>query len=515
LGTLLVSLLYVLYADRKDPSVRRKRFVAMAVLAAAIVIPVGFSLVRNSRFAHSNYVFDRFADISFTEKTTRSRFMIWAMSWEGFKERPILGWGQESYTAVFSKYYNPKLYDQEPWFDRAHNIVFDWLINAGIVGLLAYLAMFVFAFRVLWRGFRSGTIDLPTSAILSAGLVAYFFQNLFVFDNFNSYIVFFAILAYLWRLELGLVRASQPLGLGNVPWVKPMVAFGGALLVFGGAIYAVNIRPMQESSGIIDILKSAGNAEPAQVAKEFDRVLGYRTFGNKEVIEQYLRLASDLVVAASIPNEKKLPFVEGALAATEQHLERFPNDVRMRMAIATLYNRATAISLAYAPKARVHIEEAIRLGPNRQQAYFASAENYLVAGQLDAALAVMQKAVELEPNFVDAHMNLGVIAVYAGKHDIVAREVLEIRALAPDSIEPILKIASIYVKVQNFARALDLYKIIVEIDPSIAEHHANLAALYHQQGFKQDAIREAKKAAELDPQNYGASAEKFLKEIGG
>ena len=29
------------------------------------------------------------------------------------------------------------MWGQEPWFDRSHNIFFDWLINAGLLGLLA------------------------------------------------------------------------------------------------------------------------------------------------------------------------------------------------------------------------------------------------------------------------------------------------------------------------------------------------------------------------------------------
>lgn len=34
---------------------------------------------------------------------------------EGFKEHPILGWGQDNFILVFNKYYDPRLYSQEPF----------------------------------------------------------------------------------------------------------------------------------------------------------------------------------------------------------------------------------------------------------------------------------------------------------------------------------------------------------------------------------------------------------------
>ena len=69
-----------------------------------------------------------------TEQTTKSRFQIWGMAIEGFKENPLLGWGQDNFNLVFNKYYDSRLYDQEPFFDRAHNVFLDWLIAGGIVG---------------------------------------------------------------------------------------------------------------------------------------------------------------------------------------------------------------------------------------------------------------------------------------------------------------------------------------------------------------------------------------------
>ena len=112
------------------------------------------------------------------------------MAYQGFKERPALGWGQENFNYVFNKYYNPKMYDQEQWFDRTHNVFFDWLVAGGALGILSYLSIFFAVIYSLWK--RNGSnLSIAEESILTGLLVGYFFQNLFVFDNVTSYILFF------------------------------------------------------------------------------------------------------------------------------------------------------------------------------------------------------------------------------------------------------------------------------------------------------------------------------------
>ena len=41
----------------------------------------------------------------FSEGTIYGRIVIWKIAWQGFLERPLLGWGPENYSIVFSKYY--------------------------------------------------------------------------------------------------------------------------------------------------------------------------------------------------------------------------------------------------------------------------------------------------------------------------------------------------------------------------------------------------------------------------
>jgi O-antigen ligase len=73
------------------------------------------------------------------------------MAIKGIAEKPFIGWGQESFNYVFNKYYDPRMYNQEQWFDRAHNVFFDWLTAGGILGLGTYLFFFGTLLWYLWR----------------------------------------------------------------------------------------------------------------------------------------------------------------------------------------------------------------------------------------------------------------------------------------------------------------------------------------------------------------------------
>src|SRR3989344_8673991 len=248
-----VPLFLVLYLffSRKNPEEIQYRKIAIGALLVIVLIPLIFFLVRNQKWVRNNEVLSRFAAISLNEKTTRSRLSIWGISWEGFKERPILGWGQENYLQVFSKYYNPSLYDQEPWFDRSHNIIFDWLINAGVIGLLSYLAIFAILLKSVWRLLISKAVPLKEGLILLVAPLGYFFQNLLVFDNFNIYVIFFTLLAYTNFLSQEPALASSAAVPTRPQRRRSIITIISSAAIAIPILYFINFKPMAQAKGII------------------------------------------------------------------------------------------------------------------------------------------------------------------------------------------------------------------------------------------------------------------------
>ncbi len=150
------------------------------------------------KFLGENIIISKLVQ-TISSPSTKVRPASWNIAVEGWKERPILGWGQEMYIYTYDKHLKAayfKYYDFERLsFDRAHSMVFDTLATTGILGLLSYLALFIIALYILlnWKSefFRLGAI------ILFSMLIAHFVQNLFIFETITSYLVFFLILGFI------------------------------------------------------------------------------------------------------------------------------------------------------------------------------------------------------------------------------------------------------------------------------------------------------------------------------
>lgn len=516
MAAVLLSLIlyFFLFKPKTGREFKYKKIVGVLLLLA-VILPIGFWAVKDTPFVRGNPILNRFATISLTEKTTRSRFMVWEMAWRGFLERPLLGWGQEGYVYVFNKYYNPKMWDQEPWFDRAHNIVLDWLVNAGILGLLAYLFVLAAAFWMIWTGFKKGKLEFKEMLVLFAGLVAYFIQNLLVFDSFNTYFIFFALLAYIhFRNSDSLSEEKLDFSAAKKLQLSSLIAFGAAALVVAPAIYFGNIKPLKQNQAIINLLSSSGGS-PDVVLPKAQKILAYDTFGSREALDQILKLAMALL-NAPIPDSQKSQFVVFALEEMEKQIEKDPTDLRARLFIMSLYNRAAPFNReVYLQKSFEHGQAALAISPARQTIYFILSDVYFLKGDFQQAVAITERAVALEPKSTDSLMNLVRLAVFFDRFDVAEPIIAEIRSLASHDAVVMAKIGQIYLEKKNYQKAREFYEIAANLDALYGPYRANLAYVYTQLGMKDEAIREAKLAAQIDPPTYTGMAEEIIKTFGG
>jgi O-antigen ligase len=100
-------------------------------------------------------------------------------------ERPLLGYGPESFVQVFNERYPPgSLYDgSDVIVDDPHNLFLELLMATGLVGMLAWLALLGTLAWQIHRRWRSASSrrQLSVAACLS-GLVAYLVQAQFTPD---------------------------------------------------------------------------------------------------------------------------------------------------------------------------------------------------------------------------------------------------------------------------------------------------------------------------------------------
>ncbi len=198
-GTNLGILVFLICLAFSKNALARKIF--RIILGVVGVIVVGAGII-SFHYASSiqNLPESRLLRISATDSTAQTRFWVWGEAWQGFLERPILGWGPENFTPVFDKFFNPNFYvpgqNAETWFDRAHSVYFDYLTETGVLGLLAYLAVFFMFYWEFFKGAHKHETSELKKGLIVALPIAYLVQGIAIFDVFPMYIVLFLFLAF-------------------------------------------------------------------------------------------------------------------------------------------------------------------------------------------------------------------------------------------------------------------------------------------------------------------------------
>ncbi|HKJ25045.1 MAG TPA: tetratricopeptide repeat protein [Myxococcota bacterium] len=103
------------------------------------------------------------------------------------------------------------------------------------------------------------------------------------------------------------------------------------------------------------------------------------------------------------------------------------------------------------------------------------------------AIAAYRRALEIDPEFTDAHCNLGAVLYNDGRRD-EARVCFE-RALQLDAghLESNLNLANILEEENRNEAALQHYKAALRADPLRSDVHLNLALLYEKLGLRRKA----------------------------
>ena len=389
LGGLVVSAILIAIFEKKNKLMRKT---ATGGIILIFIIVVGFFSIKDTQFVKNNVVLNRFSGISWTNVQGQARQYVWPMAIKGFQERPILGWGQDGFNYVFNKHYDPRMYAQEQWFDRAHDMPLDILVAGGILGLLSYLSIFVSALWIIWK--KRNLLGVTDGALLVGLLAGYFFQNLFVFDNLVSYIFFFFVLSYIYSRDTESIPYKDEkdnLSQDNLNYiVLPVVC-----VTLFASLWYVNIRPIMANIYLIEGMQ--GYKEGVSKNLEyFKDALSYNTFANPEIREQLVSITPK-ISAADVDAKLKQDFVDLTLNEMYAQVKQTPNDARYQLFTGSFLKNMGQYKLA-----EPYLEKAVELSPTKQTMLFELITNLSLLGEKDRALELAKKAYELDKSFGDA-----------------------------------------------------------------------------------------------------------------
>ena len=478
IGSCLVMLFIFVVAkdkhahEKEREAMKKPRIIAAVLLVVIVLGSLGFYAVRNSHFIQSSPTLERIASIS--PANPRIEF-IWPMAFKGFAEKPLLGWGQENFNYVFNDFYNPHMWDQEQWFDRAHNVFIDWLVAGGIVGFLFYTALYVLAFMMIWKS----RFSIREKAVLTSLIIAYIIHNLFVFDNLASYMMFFIFLAF---FDVSFQEAKE----ATPEKSKPVKMIGGhktmnqevadwivapvLVILFAVSVYFVNIRPYMANVDLIASLTECSGGTSAQPdTSYFNTALSINSYmANQEIREQIPGCAEGVINAQGVSADAKFAFYTLASTQVKEQTLVSPNDLRGFLFAGTFFNE-----IGQWDTARPYLERALALSPVKQSGLFAMATNDLNSNKLPDALALLKTAYTEAPEDTDSQTAYATALVLSGQYAAANALTVQYPSIATDP-----HYINAYMVAKQYPTVVTLDKQALVTDPNNVQLLLSLAGAY-------------------------------------
>lgn len=504
IGGLLLSAIIIAWKEKENKTLRKT---AYGVLIGVVVLVAGFIAIRNASFVQKSPVLSRFATLSLSssELETQGRYYVWPMAVKGFLERPIFGWGQESFNYVFNKNYDPRMYTQEQWFDRTHDIVLDWLISGGIVGFLAYAGMYAALMYYIWR--KQSNLTVTEKSLLTGMISAYVFNNIFVFDNLVSYIMFFSVLAYVHTMSS--LRESPAGKFYTYEFSKETLQYAIAPLVIVvtfGVVYFVNVPAIEENLTLISAITPSQSGGAEENLSLFKKAFSYNSFGNSEVLEQLTMVSSQIAQSSQVSNTVKAEFYALAKAETDKQIAETPHDARYLLFAGSLLN-----GFGQYDSAIPYLQSALAESPRKQSIYFELATSYIGKKDYAGAFDLFKKAYDLEPSYPDAQILYTIGAIYTKNTDVLK---VFLPKIGQKTITTDNRFLQAYADIGDYQTVISILNARIESDPTNLQYQLSLASAYLQIGQKQKAIDIINQMIKEDP-GFKTQGEGYIKQIQG
>lgn len=491
-AVVLGGIIWVIWSGSKT-----QKYAAGALVAVIIVLSGIFVAIHKEPWVQQLPAFGRLASISLSDSETTTRFHIWNMAYQGFLERPVTGWGQEGFNYVFNKFYNPVLYAQEAWFDRAHDVFLDWLIAGGAPALILFIALLIAAVVALFRSNVSRTERM----LLISVLAAYAFQGIFVFDNLFTYVPLIMILAMAHAASSRPIRQMESWGevpedqLGMLP-----IPVAGVLLVL--VLWFVNVPNVRAAVDIIGGLEPSSDVN--QNLDAFKQAFADGSFANQEITEQLLSFTNGVVADQNVSTADKQTVATYALQQGQALADKIPQDARIRLEYALTLG--TVGDYADALK---QIKVAEQLSPKKQSIYIEEGALEWQSGNVAAANAAFQKAYSFDNSFAD-------LAAYAaaghiGTGNIAAGKALLVQRFGTTTVDSQILLLAYYT-IKDYPDFIAIWRQRVIDENGAADAEFGLAAALANAGQYAAARAEVQQAIKDHPEDASQGAA-YLQQI--
>ncbi|WP_390592657.1 O-antigen ligase family protein [Simiduia litorea] len=187
---------------------RVTRLVAMVVIPLIIVLATNWQLIQQRVIAESDSIAALWADDAIAFDSAGIRLHFWRESLHWIAERPLVGWGVEGKKMVIQQADSFPEAIKKQDLSHLHNSFLDALVNFGLLGLAAIVALWAYLVRACVQLWRNGHISNDLLVFYLSFLALWFVINCFEsYMQFASGRFVFALisggmLSLVWRTRL-------------------------------------------------------------------------------------------------------------------------------------------------------------------------------------------------------------------------------------------------------------------------------------------------------------------------
>ena len=348
------------------------------------------------------------------------RAELWLQAFTALADRPW-GLGQEGFALASDGRHGVAAIGADSSFDRPHNVFVRGVVDGGVVGGVALLGLFGLALRALcanvWPGARA------ERALLAGALVAYATFHCSQPDDLTSQLGLFALLAYLDAMRPQTAPTRQPATAWHARGLAA-VAVSAGILAFvlvtvpgwraaGALLDVVHLRQQVEQSSHAGDAMPAITADRALIAAQ--RALKLHAGARPEARREVAHLARAISVDAATPAATRDALLDLARGELADAL------AKQRVVGVNTLELAADLELTagdFAAADRLY-RRAADLAPRKRLVVVGLAKAAWGLRQLDRAVDLMATLHRREPQHRDVQSLLLVLALEAGRLDVV------------------------------------------------------------------------------------------------
>ncbi|MEK7203384.1 MAG: O-antigen ligase family protein [Patescibacteria group bacterium] len=514
---LLFFILFIFHSKNK----KVKIYSILAIAFGTILILLIF-LFPQSQLVKNTPIINRIVQISSDAVTFQTRLISWGSAVKDFRNHPFIGTGYGNFAITFDKYFDPKFYNyttSETYFDRAHNNLIDIASTAGFVSLFFYLSIFVAVLRYLFQGKKQNKIFKIEFILLLCLFVAYFIQNLAVFDSLVTYISLMITLGYVYWL-VNQKKEEESIHNSDLNNKEIAVLFVAGF-IFLSIIYQYNIKVWQMLDSTIAGHTAFAKGDVEAGITAFQKALSYKTVLDRDSRTSLINLiTANPNILHSLSIDKRREFFDFVIKQAEENIKYNQFDSMAQMQLAQIFY-TTSMSYTeqkdkfhyFSERALEAINKSIAASPGRITTYPTKAQIYISIGEKDKAIETLNYAISLNKEFIQPYCILAKILLYYKDNAagfIAMDKCLGHGEYVSSGNTDILKfLLNHYLALKDWTRVVALYQEYAIIQPKDPQILIELAKTYKELGDKDKATASALKAVELD-QSLKSGAEKFI-----